>query len=81
MTMALGVNNHGEVFGSYMDSTGMHGFTWTKQGGFVKIDDVNGIVNGMSSTPVSGVNDQGDLVGFYTDANGNVDGMLVTPHS
>ena len=81
VTMALGLNNHDEVVGSYTDSTGTHGFTWTKQGGFVTIDDTNGIVNGMSSTTVNGVNDQGDLVGFYTDANGNTDGMLVTPNS
>ena len=81
MTMALGVNNHDEVVGSYADPTGTHGFTWTKQAGFITIDDVNGIVNGMSSTTVNGVNDHGDLVGFYTDNNGNTDGMLVTPNS
>ena len=40
----------------------------------------NGIAR-HDSTTVNGVNDQGDLVGFYTDANGNTDGMLVTPNS
>ena len=28
---------------------------------------------------VNGVNNAGDLVGFYTDAAGNADGMLATP--
>jgi hypothetical protein len=33
----------------------------------------------MGATTVNGVNDQGDLVGFYVDSAGNTDGMLVTP--
>jgi hypothetical protein len=28
---------------------------------------------------VNGINNNGDLVGFYTDAAGNVDGMLARP--
>ena len=28
---------------------------------------------------VNGVNNTGKLVGFYTDAAGNTDGMLATP--
>ena len=30
----------------------------------------------MGSTVVNGINNAGDLVGFYTDAAGNTDGML-----
>jgi hypothetical protein len=78
-TEALGVNNLGEVVGVYTtgpaSSPQNFGFTWTKGGGFTTIDDPNGI--GM--TTVNGVNDQGDLVGFYVDSAGNTDGMLVTP--
>ena len=39
------------------------------------IDDPNGV----GSTLVNGINAAGDLVGFYTDAAGNTDGMLATP--
>ena len=39
------------------------------------IDDPNGV----GSTIVNGINTAGDLVGFYTDAAGNTDGMLATP--
>lgn len=53
----------------------MHGFTWTPRGGFTTVDDPNGV----GSTTINGVNDQGELVGFYTDAAGNTDGMLAMP--
>jgi hypothetical protein len=33
----------------------------------------------VGTTTVNGVNNAGDLVGFYTDSAGNVDGMLATP--
>jgi len=78
-TMALGVNDHDEVVGTYTVGTGsnaqMHGFSWTQAGGFQSIDDPHG----MGTTTINGVNDAGDLVGFYVDSAGNTDGMLVTP--
>ena len=78
-TEALGLNNHSEVVGVYTTGSGStaqnFGFTWTKRGGFTTIDDPNG----MGMTTVNGINDQGDLVGFYVDSAGNTDGMLVTP--
>ena len=57
----------------------LHGFTLRSPLGPVsrwqKIDDPNGV----GSTVVNGLNNAGDLVGFYTDAAGNTDGMLATP--
>jgi hypothetical protein len=53
----------------------MHGFTWTARGGFRTVDDPNGI----GTTTINGVNNAGDLVGFYVDGAGNTDGMLATP--
>jgi hypothetical protein len=77
-TVALGVNDFGEVVGVFTNSSGTHGFTWTRHGGFTTIDD--NASNAMpGTTNVNGVNDRGQLVGFYTDTAGNVDGMLVTP--
>ena len=81
MTQAFGVNDHGEVVGSFQTGTGSsaqtHGFTWTKSGSFKTVDDPNGV----GATTVNGVNDKGDLVGFYTDSAGNTDGMLALPNS
>jgi hypothetical protein len=78
-TMALGVNDHDEVVGVYTVGSGSsavtHGFTWTPGGGFVTVDDPHGI----GTTTINGVNNAGDLVGFYVDAAGNTDGLLATP--
>ncbi len=79
-TMALGVNNSDEVVGTYMVGSGssaqMHGFTWTRQHGFTTVDEPQG----MGTTTINGVNDHGQLVGFYTTDNGNItDGFLATP--
>jgi hypothetical protein len=79
-TQALGVNDHDEIVGSYLDASGtMHGFTLKNPLGqtsqWQSIDDTAG--NAMpGTTVVNGINDAGDLVGFYTDTAGNVDGML-----
>jgi hypothetical protein len=79
-TQAFGVNNSDEIVGSYLDGSDvMHGFTLTDPTGphsvWQSIDDPNGV----GSTVVNGINAAGDLVGFYTDAAGNTDGMLATP--
>ena len=78
-TMALGVSNHDEVVGVYTTGSGsgalMHGFTWTPQHGFRTVDDAHG----AGTTTINGVNDRGQLVGFYVDAAGNTDGFLATP--
>jgi hypothetical protein len=79
MTQPFGVNDSGVVAGTYTVGSGSsaqtYGFTWTHGHGFTTISDPHGI----GTTLVNGINDRGDLVGFYTDAAGNVDGMLVTP--
>jgi hypothetical protein len=53
----------------------LHGFTWTYRHGFNTVDDPHGV----GTTTVNGVNDHGDLVGFYVDSASNTDGMLATP--
>jgi hypothetical protein len=78
-TMALGVNNSDEVVGVYTVGSGssaqMHGFTWTPGGRFHTVDDPHGI----GTTTINGVNDHGQLVGFYVDSAGYTDGFLATP--
>ena len=80
MTQALGINDNDEVVGVYQVGMGngatMHGFTWTPQHGFQTVDDPHGV----GATTINGVNNMGQLVGFYTDAAGNTDGLLATPN-
>jgi len=35
--------------------------------------------HGVGTTTVNGLNNAGDLVGFYVDSSGNTDGFLATP--
>lgn len=77
MTQAFGINDRGEVVGTYTVGTGdnavTHGFTWWNG----KYTTVN--FPAASSTAVNGVNNEGDIVGFYTDAAGNTDGFVGLP--
>ena len=79
LTQALGINGDREVVGFYQtgskDNPMTHGFTWTPWGGFQTVDDPNG----AGATTINGVNDQGQLVGFYTDSANNTDGLLASP--
>jgi hypothetical protein len=79
-TQAFGINRSDQIVGSYLDGAGvMHGFVLDNPTGTTpkwhSVDDPNGV----GSTVINGENDAGDLVGFYTDAAGNTDGMLATP--
>jgi hypothetical protein len=79
-TQAFGVNSKDQIVGTYLDGGGvMHGFVLSSPLGpkshWQSIDDPNGV----GSTTVNGINTAGDLVGFYTDAAGNTDGMLARP--
>jgi hypothetical protein len=75
VTQALGVNKSGLVVGTYTVGSSTFGFTWQASRGFRTVSDPNGV----GSTVVNGVNNAGDLVGFYTDRNGNTNGMLAIP--
>jgi hypothetical protein len=76
MTQAFGVNDRDKVVGAYTVGSGSnaatHGFTWRPGYGFRTVDDPHG----LGATTINGVNDLGDLVGFYIDSVGNTDGML-----
>jgi probable HAF family extracellular repeat protein len=77
-TQALGVNNTGQVVGSYLDAAGTtHGFLWSPHSPLRSIDDPNS----AGTTVINGLNNRGQLVGFYTDTVGNTHGLLATRHS
>lgn len=64
-TAANGINDHGQIVGSYIDSAGhAHGFIDTN-GTFVTIN-----VPGAVSTSANGINDFGQIVGSFIDSAG-----------
>lgn len=75
-TQALGLNNHGVVVGTYQDTGLMtHGFTYNVTSKtYQSIDDPNGV----GTTVVNGINDNGWLVGFYGTSPIN-SGFLAQP--
>ena len=75
-TQALGLNNSGSVVGFYTDSSGnSHGFVYiVSTKAFQSIDDPDGV----GTTIVNGINDNGVLVGFYGTAPVN-SGFVATP--
>jgi hypothetical protein len=79
-TQPFGVNNHDEIAGIYMDSAGVqHGFTLKAPLGpashWQTVDDPHGV----GDTFINGLNDAGDLVGFYCPSATVCNGMLATP--
>jgi hypothetical protein len=43
---------------------------------YQQVDDPPAV--GPAGTVINGLNDKGQIVGFFTDANGNVDGLVGT---
>jgi hypothetical protein len=83
-TMAFGVNRTDTIVGSFTDAAGdTHGFVLKDPAGpvarWVQVDDPNALNTPGNGTTVNGINNAGDLVGFYTDLDGNVDGVLAIP--
>jgi hypothetical protein len=76
-TQAFGVNLNDQIVGFYVSNGAMHGFLLSSplsHAQWKSIDDPNGI----GTTTINGINDKGELVGFYVDSNGNTDGLLAT---
>ncbi|MBO0729128.1 MAG: hypothetical protein J2P57_07700, partial [Acidimicrobiaceae bacterium] len=72
-TTPLGINQNDEIVGSFVDNAGnTHGFTLVDPTGPVshwqQINDPNALNTPGNGTVVNGLNNAGDLVGFYTDA-------------
>lgn len=79
----FGLNNNGLAVGSYIDTAGenegvVYDFLTNT---FQTVDDPNASATAafnVTGTFINGINDQGDLVGFYSDG-ANVDGFEATP--
>jgi len=78
----LGVNDSGIAVGYYGDSTtSQHGYLLNlSTGQYTFLDDpAEGFNNGVEVTQITGINNSGEITGFYTDANGVFHGFVATP--
>ena len=76
-TEAFGINDAGQIVGSYRDSSGTHGFLRDALGTFTTISDPS---NGSFYTFAQGINDAGQIVGSFVDfRNLSNHGFLATP--
>lgn len=75
----LGVNDKGIAVGYYGDSTkSQHGFIYnTHTGQYTFLDDPSeAFCNGVEVTQITGINNSGEITGFYSDANGVFHGFV-----
>lgn len=71
-TGASGINNAGQIVGSYTDNSGVrHGFLLTGYTMYSAVD-----YPGAIATTASGINNMGEIVGTYEDSNQRYHGFL-----
>jgi uncharacterized membrane protein len=78
-SQVLGINDHGIAVGYYGDSTtSQHGFIYnTNTGQYTFLDDPSeAFSNGVEVTQITGINNSGEITGFYSDANGVFHGFV-----
>jgi hypothetical protein len=78
----LGINDNGLAVGYYGDSTtSQHGFFYnTTTAAYTFLDDpAAAFHNGVEITQITGINNSGEIAGFYTDANGTFHSFVATP--
>jgi len=81
-THAQGINDGGQIVGHYRNDSGNHGFLLSG-GTYTIIDDpleAGGVIPGQGTgTDAEGINDAGQIVGYYYDSNGITHGFLYNP--
>jgi probable HAF family extracellular repeat protein len=70
-TSAYGINDRGQIVGSYGDSSGLHGFVYDN-GTYTTFNNPSN----PNGTVLYGINNAGQMVGNYYDANGVQQGFL-----
>ena len=69
LTFAFGVNDQGQIVGTYADSSGFHGFL-DRDGQYTTLNDPLAIANSSFGTFAEGINDLGQVVGWYGNDSG-----------
>jgi uncharacterized membrane protein len=80
-SQVLGINDHGIAVGYYGDSTtSQHGFIYdTNSGKYTFLDDPKSAFhNGVEVTQITGINNNSEITGFYSDANGVFHGFVAS---
>lgn len=78
----LGINDNGLAVGYYQLNDGsQHGFLYnTTSHAYTFLDDPFAATSGVSITQITGVNDSGEITGFYVDATTGLQrGFIATP--
>jgi len=81
-SQVLSVNDNAIAVGYYGDSTAsQHGFLYNlKTGKYTFLDDpAEAFNNGVEVTQITGINNSGEITGFYSDANGVFHGFFGFP--
>ena len=81
-SQVLGLNDNGIAVGYYGDSTtSQHGFFYnTNTGVYTFLDDPSEqFNNGVEVTQITGINNTGEIAGFYSDAAGVFHGFVGCP--
>jgi probable HAF family extracellular repeat protein len=72
-TDAVGINNRGEIVGSFSDAQGrLHGYVW-RRGTFTTLDFP---AQGVLATVAKGINDRGEIAGFYVQSGSDIHGFV-----
>jgi hypothetical protein len=77
-TSAFGCNNRGEIVGNFTLAGQVHGFIFT-HGKFFQYDPKGSsqtTVLGVQGTFINGINDEGNIVGFFSDGVSTVHGFV-----
>ncbi len=84
----LGINNGGTIAGYFGSGAAVHpnkGYTFKPPSSYTNENALGSVqtqvtgINNIGTTTFNGVNDRGQIVGFYVDAAGNTDGLVANP--
>jgi probable HAF family extracellular repeat protein len=76
-THAVGINSAGQIVGSYSDGSHLHGYLYSG-GNYTILDDPLAIQDSTSSygTVANGINDKGQVVGYFLGSDHRFHGFL-----
>jgi probable HAF family extracellular repeat protein len=77
---AIGINNHDQIVGIFQSYTDPRAFLFTGN----QVVDLNSLLpasSGWTLLSATGINDQGQIVGYGTGPGGQLDRFLLTPGS
>jgi probable HAF family extracellular repeat protein len=78
VTSAFGINDHGQIVGTYSGDTGVHGFLIVTSAAGILASTID--VPGATLTTANGINNSGQIVGEYLlDTADKGHGFLATP--